>query len=45
MGKMPNSVVDWTLRCEWFVIRCGFKKGHQKDMCLEEIELIYAPNN
>ena len=44
--KVRHSVVylDWTLRCGWFVVRCGSKKGHQKDMCLKKIEL-YAQNN
>ena len=23
---------------EWYVVRCGFKNGHQKDTCLTEIE-------
>ena len=34
---------------EWYVISCGSKNGHQKDMCLKYIQLhaqnvIYIPN-
>ena len=36
---MPNSVthLNRTIEFEWYVVRCGFKNGCQKDMCSEEI--------
>ena len=38
---MPNSIfgINWTPLSEWYVVRCGFKNGHIKDTCLEEIGL------
>jgi hypothetical protein len=33
-----NIAVIWTPISEW-LIRCGCKNGHQKDMCLKEIGL------
>ena len=38
---MPNSniAIIWTPIPEWYVVRCGSKNGHQKDMCSKEIEL------
>ena len=38
---MPNLVtaLNWTPIFEWYVIRCGFKNGYQKDMYLIEIGL------
>jgi hypothetical protein len=35
----PYTRVIWTTRFEWYVVRCGSKNKHQKDVCLEEIEL------
>jgi hypothetical protein len=35
----PNTRVIWTPRFEWYVVRCGSKNKHQKDVCLEDIEL------
>ena len=34
-----NIVIIWTLIFEWCVVRRESKNGHQKDMCLKEIEL------
>ena len=34
-----NIAIIWTLIFEWYVIRCGFKNGHQKDMCFKELGL------
>ena len=38
---VPNSsiAIIWTLVFEWYMVRCRSKNGHQKDMCLVEVEL------
>lgn len=37
---MPNSVtyLHRTPKFEWYVVRCGLKNWHHKDMCLKEID-------
>ena len=37
----PNSItrLKQTLIFEWCVIRCGYEKGEQKDMCVNYIGL------
>ena len=32
-----STTIIWTLVVEWYMVRCGSKNGHQKDMGLEEI--------
>ena len=34
-----NSELNQTPRFEWYVVRCGSKNEHRKDMCLREIGL------
>ena len=38
---VPNLVTypNWIPIFEWYVVWCGFKNGHQKDICLKEIGL------
>ena len=33
------AYLNWTPMFEWYVVGCGSKNGHHKDMCLEEIRL------
>jgi hypothetical protein len=42
---VPNSItyLNRTPIIEWYLVWCGFKNGHQEDMCLEEVGL-HAPN-
>ena len=28
-----NIAINWTPIFEWYVVRCGSKNGHQKNMC------------
>lgn len=36
----PNKlIILWTLIFEWFMVRCGPKNGHDKDICIKEIGL------
>ena len=41
MVDVPNSntTLTWTPIFESYVVRCGSKNGHQKDMSLKEIGL------
>jgi hypothetical protein len=42
---VPNSnttIIEIPL-FEWYVIRCGSKNGHQKDLCFEEEIGLHAP--
>ena len=37
---MPKSITNYlnqTPIFEWYVIRCGFRNGYQRDMCIKEI--------
>ena len=36
---IPDTAIIWTPIFEWYVVRCGSKKGHQEVMCLKEIGL------
>jgi len=38
---VPNlhTYADWTPVFEWYVVKCGSRNGHQKDVCLKEIRL------
>jgi hypothetical protein len=29
-----NTTIIWTIVFEWYVVKCKFKKGHQKDMVM-----------
>ena len=31
------TYLKWTIVFKWCVVRLGFKKKHQKDICLEDI--------
>ena len=35
----PNTIVIWTPRFEWYVVKCGSKNKHQRDKCLKDTEL------
>jgi hypothetical protein len=37
MDNYMLTYLKWTIVLEWCVFRLGFKKKHQKDMCLEDI--------
>jgi hypothetical protein len=39
-----NTTIFWTPILEWYVVKCGFKNGHQRDMCLKEIQGLHAQN-
>ena len=34
-----NAIITSKPIFEWYVVRCGSKNGHQKDICLKEIRL------
>ena len=40
-ADMPNFniAVIWIYGYIWYVVRCKFRNGNQKDMCLKEIGL------
>lgn len=38
-GCKSIAHLKYTLIFEWCLIKCGFKNGHAKDMCLTKIEL------
>ena len=39
-----NTIIFWTPILEWHVVKCGSKNGHQRDMCLKEIQALHAQN-
>ena len=42
VSNMRKSIVAiiWTPTFEWYVVGCGSKNKHQKDMCVEEIGVL-----
>ena len=39
VSKSYRTTMIWTPICVWYVVRCGSKNGHQKDMCSKVIGL------
>jgi hypothetical protein len=34
-----GALINTNCTCEWYVLRCGSKNGHQEDICSKEVEL------
>ena len=32
-----NTTIIWTIVFEWYIVKCKFKKGHQKDMVMNHL--------
>ena len=41
-----NTSLTWTHMCEWYVVRCGSKNGHQKKigLCAQNNLIILMVN-
>ena len=40
MGQIRVTYHKWIPICEWCVLRCGSKNGHQTDIFLKEIGVL-----
>ena len=40
-GPKFSTRLEWTPKCEWYMVRCGSKNGNQKGiMCLKVLHYV-----